>query len=58
MRMPVSASRRFRRERTSGQHEWSVVDSEVSDTSSYPVFSRPRITAETIWSGVRSRTGR
>ena len=58
MRTPFPAHSRFKRVRISDIWEWSVEESDVSETSSYPVSASPSSTEATMLSAVRSRTGR
>ena len=57
MRTPSPSVARFRRSRISPIWEWSVEESDVRLTSSYPVSLSPVRTDSTMLSAVRSLTG-
>ena len=58
MRTPLPSHAWFSLIRISAIWEWSVEESDVKLTSSYPVSARPSSTDDTTLSAERSRTGR
>ena len=56
--MPLPASSSFMPTRISSHWEWSVVESDVSEISLWPLARSPSTPHETTCSAGRSRTGR